>query len=108
MPSNLAMFSSALKAHSPKIPSRPVSAATPALRKPACSALKTPSNQTGSDMLAELEKYTTVLPDSTLSPEKMTEAGSSSAVVNTALLSHILANTSAFYDFAVSSTVQIL
>ena len=105
--SPVAMFS-AYRTRTPQIPARLVSVATPTLRKPTCSAVKTPSSQTGSDMLSELEKYTTVLPDSTLSPEKMTEAGSSSAVVNTALLSHILANTSAFYDFAVSSTVQIL
>lgn len=95
------MFSSAYKTiRKPRMAPSRVSVAAP-LRNPKCRALKTPSNQTGSDMLTELEKYTTVLPDSTLSPEKMTTAGSSSAVVNTALLSHILANTSAFYDFAV-------
>lgn len=91
----------------PQVPSGRVSNVSPSLRNPSCKAVKTPSNQTGSDMLAELEKYTTVLPDSTLSPEKMTEAGSSSAVVNTALLSHILANTSAFYEFAVCTLCDV-
>lgn len=54
-------------------------------------------------MLTELEKYTTVLPDSTLAPDSTLSSDSSSAVVNTALVSHILANTSAFYEFEVSA-----
>lgn len=53
-------------------------------------------------MLQDLKQYTTVLLDSTLSPEKMTgNATTDAAVVNVALMSHILANTSAFYEFAV-------
>jgi hypothetical protein len=64
-------------------------------------ALRTPSNQTGSDLLAELNAYTTVLPDSTLSPKTMSDLNTGAAVVNTSLLSHILANTSAFYEYSV-------
>eukprot|EP00892_Ulva_mutabilis_P007282 jgi/Ulvmu1/4926/UM203_0005.1 len=64
-------------------------------------AVSTPSNQTGSNVLQDLKQYTTVLLDSTLSPEKMTgDSTTDAAVVNFALMSHILANTSAFYEFA--------
>lgn len=74
-----------------------------ALRKqPRVFAVSTPSNKTGSNILQDLKQYTTVLLDSTLSPEKMTgNSTTDAAVVNVALMSHILANTSAFYEFAV-------
>jgi hypothetical protein len=64
--------------------------------------MKTPSSATGSNLLEAIKEYTKILPDSTLSPDGYKDdAETSNAVVNTELLSHILANTSAFYDFAV-------
>lgn len=75
--------------------------ATTLRKQPRVFAVSTPSNKTGSNVLQDLKQYTTVLLDSTLSPEKMTgNSTTDAAVVNVALMSHILANTSAFYEFS--------
>jgi hypothetical protein len=66
------------------------------------AAVKTPSSATASNLLDAIKECSKILPDSTLSPDRYKDdATTSNAVVNVALLSHILANTSAFYDFAV-------
>jgi transaldolase len=63
--------------------------------------VKTPSSATGADLLEQLKNHTIVLSDDSLEVlTKPQDAKSSAAVVNFGLLSHILANTSAFYELA--------
>lgn len=63
--------------------------------------MKTPSSARGSNLLEELKNHTIVLSDDSLEVlTKPQDAKSSAAVVNFGLLSHILANTSAFYELA--------
>ena len=68
------------------------------------AATKTPSSATGSDLLEQIQLHTVTLPDSAL--ESLSAAGegkASAALVNFGLMSHVLANPSAFYEVAVSA-----
>ena len=64
--------------------------------------MKTPSSSTAADVLQRLQEHTTLLEDNALDIiSKPRDEKSSAALVNFALLSHILANTSAFSTFEV-------
>ena len=66
------------------------------------ATIETPSSATGSDVLHQVKEHTVVLSDDTLAAVTTPqEAESSAALVNFGLLSHVLANTSAFSEFQV-------
>jgi hypothetical protein len=66
------------------------------------AAVQTPSSATAANVLQRLQEYTVLLDDNPLDViSAPRDAKSSAALVNHGLLSHILANTSAFYEFAV-------
>lgn len=83
---------------------RKVAGARPRCLASRATAQNTPSSAVGSNLLEAIQAATKVIPDSTLAPDRyLRDASVSNAVVSTELLSHCLANTSAFYDFAVRS-----
>ena len=65
-------------------------------------AVQTPSSAPAANVLQRLEEHTVLLDDNPLDViSTPRDAESSAALVNYGLLSHILANTSAFYEFSV-------
>lgn len=92
-------------------PARPLSLrAQPAKRGRVvlARAIETPSSATGSDLLHQLKEHTVVLSDDSMAAlTTPQEAESSAALANFGLLSHVLANTSAFSEFEVRAATLL-